>query len=677
MIRTLLIANRGEIAARIAEAARDLGIRSVAVYSDADADARHVRVADRAVRIGPAAAAASYLSIEALLDAARRTGADAVHPGYGFLSENADFARAVTDAGMTFVGPPADAIALMGDKRTAKEAATAAGVHGVPGYQGDDDSDERLIAEASAIGFPLMVKATAGGGGRGMRVVHDAAALPDALRSARAEATSSFGSGSLLLERAVLHARHVEIQVFADTHGTVLSLGERDCSLQRRNQKVVEEAPSPAVTPELRAAMGEAACAVARACGYVGAGTVEFLLEPDGRFWFLEMNTRLQVEHPVTEEVTMLDLVQLQLRVAAGEALAIDPEALAPQGHSIEVRIYAEDPDRGFLPQTGRIARFDLSHAVRFDHCVGAGATVSPHYDPMLGKLIAHGQDRPEALRRLVGALEDLVLDGVVTNQAWLRRLLQHPDVASGEVTTRSLESWPAEVLAPSAEEMAETRALAALARFATISGTPLDRLGWRSGRNVPAILALETPGTGQSPVTTTLAITRSAGRFLVDETPVTLHALHLTPHTPPLDPTWDRYGPAEGAVAGSLDVTLSGVRFTVPFTVDGDTVWVRGVPFTDVSTRPAASADGGSGTIAAPLDGVVTSVFVTEGAAVEAGQLLLVMEAMKMEHRMVADIDGTVAELPVRAGDQVTTRQLLARLAPPPPETLAAEGSA
>ncbi|MCO4772824.1 MAG: biotin/lipoyl-binding protein, partial [Deltaproteobacteria bacterium] len=558
------------------------------------------------------------------------------HPGYGFLSENAAFAKACVDAGIVFVGPPADAIALMGDKRASKNAVEAAGVRGVPGYQGEDDDDASLLAAAEDIGVPLMVKASAGGGGRGMRLVRDLAGLPDALRAARAEAQSAFGSGALILERAVLSARHVEIQVFADAHGTVLHFGERDCSIQRRHQKVIEEAPSPAVTPELRRAMGEAACAAARSCGYVGAGTVEFLLEDDGSFWFLEMNTRLQVEHPVTEEVTMLDLVALQLRVAAGLPLEMEQDDVELVGHAIEARLYAEDPDRDFLPQTGTVHRFDLPTGVRFDHAIVRGGVVSPHYDPMLGKLIAYGRDREEARGRLAAALDSLVLHGVVTNRAWLGRLLRDERVVAGDVTTRFLDEHGADLLA-GPPTLAE-RAVACLVALVEGSpGTPLDRLGWRSGRNVPALVVLEC-GEHES----SLRVLRTgAGEFEVrsEETVVvTLVALQ----------------------EGALTVTLDGRRRTVPYSRHGSRLWVGDRVYDDITQRPAESADGGTGTIAAPLDGAVTSTFVSVGDRVSAGQLLLVMEAMKMEHRMTADVDGVVEAMPVSVGDQVKTRQLL-----------------
>jgi geranyl-CoA carboxylase alpha subunit len=644
MFHKVLIANRGEIAVRVAVAARELGVRTVAVYSDADAESPHVLAADEAVRIGPAAARDSYLSVDALIAAATRAGADAVHPGYGFLSENAAFAQACADAGLVFIGPPPAVIELMGDKRAAKNAVEAAGVRGVPGYQGDDCTDATLLREAAALGAPLMVKASAGGGGRGMRLVHDLADLPDALRAARAEATAAFGNGDLLLERAVLRARHVEVQVFADTHGHVVHLGERDCSAQRRHQKVIEEAPSPAVTPALREAMGSAAVAVARACGYVGAGTVEFLLEPDGSFWFLEMNTRLQVEHPVTEEVTLLDLAALQLRVAAGQPLPFAQEDVTLQGHAIEARLYAEDADRGFLPQTGQVLAFAPPDGVRFDHAIAVGATVSPHYDPMLGKLVAFGRDRGEALRKLAAALDDLVLLGVTTNRSWLARVLRHPTFVAGEATTAFLGEEVAALRAgpPTLDQLA-VAALVALVQGAP--DTPPDRLGWRSGRDVPATVVLEVAGDEDAAAVPLRVSRRGAGHFAVRRGEELTHITLVA------------------ASDDALTVVQHGVRRTVPFARVGPRCFLPALTVTDITQRPAASADGGTGTLIAPLDGAVTAVFVQAGEAVTRGQLLLVMEAMKMEHRLVADVDGTVVTLRARVGDQVKTRQLLAVL--------------
>ncbi|HRG97570.1 MAG TPA: acetyl-CoA carboxylase biotin carboxylase subunit, partial [Polyangiaceae bacterium] len=434
----VLVANRGEIAARVIRTCRRLGVRTVAVYSDADRGAPHVLAADEAVHIGPSPARESYLVAEKLLAAARATVADAVHPGYGFLSENEEFSRACAEAGILFVGPRPEAVRLMGNKRQAKLRMLAAGVPCIPGYEGEDQSDEALAREALRIGLPVMVKAAAGGGGRGMRLVTAPEALAEAIRSARSEAENAFGSGELILEKAVVSARHVEIQVFADAHGNVVHLGERDCSVQRRHQKIVEECPSPAVSPALRQAMGEVAVAAARAIDYLGAGTIEFLLAPTGEFYFMEMNTRLQVEHPVTELVTGTDLVAWQLAVAAGEPLPLSQAAIDWRGHAIEVRLCAEDPAREFMPQTGRIVALELpeGEGVRVDHGLAQGREVSPFYDSMVGKLIAHGATREDARRRLVAALERLALLGVVTNKELLLHVLRHPAFASGEYDT-------------------------------------------------------------------------------------------------------------------------------------------------------------------------------------------------------------------------------------------------
>ena len=434
----ILVANRGEIAWRIMRTARAMGYRTVAVYSDADKEAPHVAFADEAVRIGPSPVGESYLSIDRLLEAAHRSGADAIHPGYGFLSENEAFAAACEKAGLVFIGPPPAAIAAMGNKAAAKRRMIDAGVPCVPGYQGADQSDATLETEARKIGLPVMVKAAAGGGGRGMRLVERDADLPEAIRTARAEAQSAFGSGELILEKAVVDARHVEIQVFADAHGNVIHLGERDCSMQRRHQKVIEEAPSPAVDADLRGRMGAAAVAAARAIGYRGAGTVEFLLAADGAFYFLEMNTRLQVEHPVTEAITGQDLVAWQLKVAAGEKLPLAQAQVKFSGHAIEARLYAEDAYAGFLPQTGRVDvwRPATGAGIRVDHGMKDGLAISPFYDPMIAKLIAHGATREEARTRLVRALRETVVLGPTTNRHFLIRLLEHPEFAAGKATT-------------------------------------------------------------------------------------------------------------------------------------------------------------------------------------------------------------------------------------------------
>jgi len=443
MLESVLIANRGEIACRIIRSARRMGLRTVAVYSEADRGALHVRLADEAVEIGPAEARRSYLDIERILEAARSTTAQAIHPGYGFLSENAGFARACEAAGIVFVGPPASAIERMGSKSEARLLMAAAGVPVLPGYDGDDQGDDVLEAQARQLGFPLLVKPTAGGGGKGMRVVRGAGELIDALASSRREASKAFGDPRLLLERFVEKGRHVEIQVFADKHGGALHLFERDCSLQRRHQKVIEEAPAPRLDDPTRSAMGEAAVAAARAVGYVGAGTVEFLYDGRG-FYFLEMNTRLQVEHPVTEMITGLDLVEWQLRVAGGERLPLAQSQVTQRGHAIEARLYAEDPERGFLPSTGRITRLHFppedAH-LRVDAGVGEGDEVTIYYDPMIAKLIAWGADRPEAMDRLRSALAATEIEGVRTNARFLWEILGHEAVRAGDLSTRLLES--------------------------------------------------------------------------------------------------------------------------------------------------------------------------------------------------------------------------------------------
>jgi len=448
MLRSVLIANRGEIAVRIARTARRLGVESIAIASDADRHAPHTRAADRVVAIGGERAVDSYLRIDRIVEAALASGAVAVHPGYGFLSENAAFAEAVLAAGLAWIGPPPAAMRAMADKSAARRRMAAVGVPVLPGYDGESQDSELLQREAARVGFPVMVKAAAGGGGRGMRLVHEAGELAGALSAAAAEAGAAFGDDRLLLERAVIGARHVEIQVFADAHGRTIHLGERDCSVQRRHQKIVEEAPSPAVAPPLRRRMGEAAVAVAKAVGYVGAGTVEFLLDPDGAFWFIEMNTRLQVEHAVTEALLGVDLVEWQLRIAVGEALPLDQDvALARYeagGHAIEARLCAEDPGDGYLPQSGRIVRWSAPPVVRTDHALAAGCDVSPFYDSMLGKLIAHAPTRAEAVAQLAAALDRTVCLGVTTNRAFLAAVLRHPRFAAGEATTAFLgENFP------------------------------------------------------------------------------------------------------------------------------------------------------------------------------------------------------------------------------------------
>ncbi len=638
---TLLVANRGEIAVRILRSARALGLRTVAVYSDADATAPHVLEAEEAVRLGPAAVGESYLSIQAVLAAAEATGATLVHPGYGFLSERADFAQAATDRGLTFVGPPAAAIEAMGDKAQAKMAMRAAKVPIVPGFEADDPSDEELVAAASEVGFPLLVKAAAGGGGRGMRVVRTPDALPAALSSARREAEGAFGSGVLLLERLIEGGRHVEVQVMADRHGTVVHLGERDCSVQRRHQKVIEEAPCPVLTPGLRDAMGAAAVRAASAVGYVGAGTVEFLLDDSGSFYFLEMNTRLQVEHPVTELVTGLDLVALQLRVALGEPLGFEQAELRLRGHAIEARLYAEEPAAGFAPRTGTLAAFSVPSGagLRCDAGISAGDVVSIHYDPMLAKLIAHGPDRETARRRLLAMLEDTVVGGVVTNRAFLTRVLAHPDFASGSVTTAFLDARPDLTMEP--EPAADTKALAAAAHLAEVSGS-----GFRNSHKVPQTIVLEVNGERVS-----VALTPGTRPAMNGE----LVSLH------PLAAGWCtlRLGPRRVR----LHLRREGAATIVQHRGQS----VRVLPWDP--TPEAEGSEGGDGSVRAPSAGTVVSVAVAAGDRVAPETVVAVVEAMKLETNLRAGVAGVVEEVRRAVGTAVGAGDVLVVVRPQAPD--------
>jgi acetyl-CoA/propionyl-CoA carboxylase biotin carboxyl carrier protein len=612
----VLIANRGEIAVRVARTLRRLGVESVAVCSDADADAVHVRAADRAVRLGPAPAAESYLSIERVIAAARAVGAEAIHPGYGFLSERPAFARACAQAGVVFVGPSPEAMALLGDKVAAKAAASDAGVPVVPGLSagaGGALTDAEIVEWASGERLPLLLKAAAGGGGKGMRVVRALDELPEALGAARREAAAAFGDDRLLVERYLERSRHIEVQVIADAHGGVLHLGERECSLQRRHQKVIEEAPSPVVSAELRARMGEAACALARAAGYVGAGTVELIAERDdpGAFYFLEVNARLQVEHPVTEAVTGLDLVELQLRVAAGEPLPLVQDDVSLTGHAVEARVYAEDPAHGFLPSTGRVVAYRAPRDVRIDSGIEEGSEVTAHYDPLLAKVIAHACDRGTALARLDRALGELRVVGPATNGPWLRALLARPEVRAGELDTTLIERLGDAVSLPA--PAADLPALAVLAVLALLgspaSDDPWDAVdGWRLGG------------------------VRADVRMRLD-------------------------GPSGevSAVASGVE-REDGVLRTVEVCPDGDAVWLvdGGVPsrWSVAVDRAGARAAGGS--LDAPMPGTVIDVRVEPGAAVAAGETLVILESMKMELAIQAPADGVVADVFVATGDRV-----------------------
>ncbi|WP_338496106.1 acetyl/propionyl/methylcrotonyl-CoA carboxylase subunit alpha [Streptomyces sp. SJL17-4] len=635
MFDTVLVANRGEIAVRVIRTLRALGVRSVAVYSDADADARHVREADTAVRIGPPPASESYLSVEALLDAAARTGAQAVHPGYGFLAENAGFAQACADAGLVFIGPPASAISLMGDKIRAKETVKTAGVPVVPGA-----ADPELVEAARKLGAPVLLKPSAGGGGKGMRLVRDLAVLDEEIASARREARASFGDDTLLVERWIDRPRHIEIQVLADAHGNVIHLGERECSLQRRHQKIIEEAPSVLLTPELRASMGAAAVEAARSCGYVGAGTVEFIV-PGGdpsSYYFMEMNTRLQVEHPVTELITGIDLVEWQLRVAAGERLPFTQDEIRLDGWAIEARICAEDPSRGFLPSGGTVLALNepQGNGVRTDSGLSQGTEVSSLYDPMLSKVIVHAEDRPTALRKLRAALADLTTLGVPTNAGFLRRLLAHEAVVAGDLDTGLVEREAENLIDAGVPQ--EVYAAAAAVRLAELAPAPRD--GWTDPFSVPSGFRL-----GGTPMVPAFSL-----------------------RVPGLEPVTRRAADDARVTDTTVHVTVDGVTHT--FHRAGDWLGREGDSWHVMDHDPVEAAlsgarHGGADTLAAPMPGTVTVVKVAVGDEVEAGQSLLVVEAMKMEHVISAPHAGTVTELDVTPGTTVAMDQILAVVKP------------
>jgi propionyl-CoA carboxylase alpha chain len=640
MLTNLLVANRGEIAARVFRTARAMGIRTVAVFSDADADAPFVRQADAAVRLPGLTSAETYLRIDRIIDAAKAAGADAVHPGYGFLSENAGFARAVIDAGLVWVGPPPDAIETMGSKLAAKALMQKAGVPTLP-WSTDP-------ADAAAVGFPLLVKASAGGGGRGMRVVRDPAELAAAVDAARGEAASAFGDDTVFLERYVEAPRHVEIQVFADDHGNTASLFERECSIQRRHQKIVEEAPSPAVDSALRERMGAAAVAAARAVDYRGAGTVEFVLDADGEFAFLEMNTRLQVEHPVTELVTGLDLVRLQLLVAAGAPLP--PEALLPRltGHAIEVRLYAEDAEAGYLPSTGRLRAFDFDDRVRLDSGVETGSVVSPYYDPMLAKVVAFGASRQEAADVLASALRSARLHGVTTNRSLLVGILANDEFRAGGTDTAFLDRHsPVELVrAATVDGAARLHAVAAgLAVQARqrANARVWGRLpsGWRNNPSQPQETGLHGPAGDQ---VVRYAFARDGLSVDVDGASVAVD-LHR-------------------ADQDLVDMTVDGVRQRFAVAIDGDLVDVDsplGAASYTVRPRfPDPTAELAAGSLVAPMPGSVVRVLVTEGDTVEVGRQLVVLEAMKMQHPVVAAVAGRVTAVKAAEGQQVDAGTVL-----------------
>ncbi|MFE6505507.1 biotin carboxylase N-terminal domain-containing protein [Kitasatospora sp. NPDC057738] len=732
MFDTVLVANRGEIALRVIRTLRRLGIRSVAVFSDADADAPHVREADVAVRLGPAdrsdsSAAETYLRTDRILDAARRTGAQAVHPGYGFLAENPGFARACADAGLAFIGPPPGAVELMGDKINAKEAVRAAGVPVVPGSRATAPTDDQLVAAADEIGYPVLLKPSAGGGGKGMRLVRDRADLPTEIAAARRVARTAFGDDTLLLERWVDRPRHIEVQVLADAHGTTVHLGERECSLQRRHQKVIEEAPSVLLNAETRAAMGAAAVRAAESCGYTGAGTVEFIvpgIDPDAAasdaegvrdFFFMEMNTRLQVEHPVTElavavgaDSARLDLVEWQVRVAAGEPLSFTQSDVSFLGHAIEARICAEDPERDFLPTGGRILTLDepRGEGIRVDSGVAAGTVVTSAYDPMLAKVIAYGPDRPTALRRLRAALADTRILGITTNTGFLRRLLAHPEVAAGRLDTGLVERTaqeqpalltsphsPANAITPDAAAADPTSAVeapspahllyyaAALARHLELTPAA-DPDGWTDPFSLPSgwrlggtpawtTHRLRTPG--QDPVAVRIrSITAGNVADATDNSAGTTREVELR-----LDEGAAHR--ARATLAGDrLHLTVDGLRTTFSLATDatpglaaGPVTWlgIEGDAWPlhayDPVVESAAGAGAHHGALTAPMPGTVTVVKTTAGETVRKGQPLLVLEAMKMEHVIAAPHDGVVSELRAAAGATVAMEDLLVVVTP------------
>ena len=648
MFTKILIANRGEIACRVIATCQRLGIATVAVYSDADRDARHVRLADEAIAIGPAPARESYLRGDAILEAARRTGAQAIHPGYGFLSENAGFAQACAEAGIVFIGPSAAAIRAMGDKSAAKALMQQAGVPLTPGYHGDEQIPEFLRKQADSIGYPVLIKASAGGGGKGMRRVDDSATFTEALASCQREAQSAFGNAHVLVEKYVERPRHIEIQVFGDSHGNVVYLFERDCSVQRRHQKVLEEAPAPGMTPERRAAMGKAAVDAARAVNYVGAGTVEFIAGPDGDFYFMEMNTRLQVEHPVTECITGTDLVEWQLRVASGEPLPLQQDQLQIRGHALEARLYAEDADRGFLPSTGTLRHLRLpanSAHVRVDAGVEQGDAITPFYDPMIAKLIVWDVDRDAALRRMQQALAECEVVGVTTNAAFLRRLVMTDSFAQAKLDTALIEREQAALAPNDGDSDPALWALAAIAGVATSEAASRDARdphspwqaqdGWRLGAAAARALTLEHRAAQRS-----VAVQGAGEQWTVHMDGNALQG--------------------SGRLAGdALRVQIGEQLHRATVIRDGNELYLFGSEgvqrFTlhdPVSEADQSVADAGS--LVAPMPGRIVATLVAPGTAVKRGAPLLVLEAMKMEHTLQAPADGTVQGYRVKAGDQV-----------------------
>ena len=650
----ILIANRGEIALRVMRSAQALGYRTVAVYSTADAQARHVLAADQAVCIGAPAPRESYLNIPAIIDAARLSGADAVHPGYGFLAENAAFALACRQAGLVFIGPSPEAITAMGDKAGAKALMAAAGVPVIPGYQGPAQDAARLAAEARQIGWPVMIKATAGGGGRGMRRVDREDDFAAALQSAQSEALGAFGDATVILERALIAPRHIEIQVFADRHGHAVHLGERDCSVQRRHQKLIEEAPSPAVDAALRARMGAVAVKAVQAIGYEGAGTLEFLLDAQGDFFFMEMNTRLQVEHPVTEAITGLDLVDWQLRVAAGETLPLAQHEVRFHGHAIEVRLCAEDALAGFMPQSGRMVAWQMPEsgpgALRVEHALSPGDEIPPYYDSMIAKLVAQGANRGEALRRLQQGLQDAVALGVVTNQGFLSACLAHPVFAAGGATTAFIADHQADLLAPLGRDgdaaAGHHRAAALAALLLHLNAAPAQAAAGVL-HHMPMLQRFALNGSACQGLLTQRA--PASFTSLIDGEAMDLQVAHASP--------------------GTTRVTLAGLTASVRWHRDAHLLWMhwagRAWQVRDLGQAPAKRAGDAAndGKLRASMNGRVVALLVAEGDTVAAGQPMLTLEAMKMEHVHLAPCAGTVLALLASLGEQVAAQRVLAEV--------------
>jgi geranyl-CoA carboxylase alpha subunit len=644
----ILVANRGEIALRVMRSARALGYRTVAVYSTADTAARHVQEADQAVCIGESLPAQSYLRIPAIIEAAVKTGADAIHPGYGFLAENADFAQACLDAGLVFIGPSPQAIRRMGNKAGAKQLMMNAGVPCIPGYQGEDQSEARLIQEAARISYPVMIKATAGGGGRGMRLVTAATDFAELLRSAQSEAQNAFGDATVILERAIIEPRHIEIQVFADRFGHAVHLGERDCSVQRRHQKVIEEAPSPAVSPELRERMGATAVAAVQAIAYEGAGTLEFLLDREGNYFFMEMNTRLQVEHPVTEAITGLDLVALQLRVAAGEPLPLTQADVTLTGHAIEVRLCAEDTNQDFMPQSGAMHLWQMPESLRVEHALSSGGDIPPFYDSMIAKIISFGTTREESRRKLLLGVQDAVALGVKTNQFFLSQCLAHPVFVAGDASTAFVQHHLAALQQVDAQAQTRATALAAALLLETAAGAQPPGTTRRLTHHLPIKVQLLVNGARHS-----------------------IGLTHQGQHR--YEALWDTQ---------SLDVSIisldsnrvrfscNGVMESAAYHVDGVHLWLRyqgqSWEVKDLSRAASARQDlagVGDGKLRASMNGRVVAVLVAVGERVTAGDPMVTLEAMKMQHMHLATLSGIVKSLHVAVGDQVPASRVVAEI--------------